>query len=68
LGRAPYQKILTSDLDQDTGGRSGELCCFLCFDLGVLDVIILSQHAKGWELRKMVGDLSQAKKRISYLS
>ncbi len=45
---------------------SDELCCFLCFDLGVLDVIILSQHANGWELRKMVGDLSQAKKRISY--
>jgi len=38
----------------------------LCFDLGFLDVIILSQNANGWELRKMVRNLSQAKKRIPY--
>lgn len=44
-----------------------ELGCFLCFDLSVLSVIILSQHANEWKLRKIVRDLSQAQKRDSYL-
>jgi hypothetical protein len=44
----------------------GELCCFLCFDLGVLGVISLVQYANRWVLRKMVWDLPQAQKRISY--
>jgi hypothetical protein len=31
-----------------------------------LDVISLVLHANGWELRKIVRDLSQAQKRNSY--
>jgi hypothetical protein len=37
---------------------------FDSFDLGVLDVISLAQHANGWELRKIVRDLEFAKKEI----
>ena len=55
-------------LEPDDLEASGELCCFLCFDPAVLDVIILSQDAKEWELRKIVKNLLQAKKRNSYQS
>ena len=44
----------------------GELCCFLCFDLGFLGVISLVQYANRWVFRKMARDLVQAQKRISY--
>jgi hypothetical protein len=48
-------------------GESGQLSAFLyVFDLGVLDVISLVQHANGWELRKIVRDLSQVQKGNSY--
>jgi len=47
---------------------SGELCCFMCFDLVVLSVIVLSQHYNGWKLGEFARHLPQAQKRNSYKS
>ncbi len=49
--------------------RRFRLICyaFLVVDLVVLDVILSFQDVSGWKLWKMVRDLDQRQKRISYI-
>jgi hypothetical protein len=66
--------LLLTDLRSESISNSTvwklRLICFafLVVDLAVLAVILLFHDVKGWKLRRIVKNLQQAKKPISYIS